>query len=162
MTPFASVRTVNVPRASVVEVQQHLRRVGRDGYEGLGLLVGRQHGETFDVSQAVIPAQKHMRTADGVCVIVEGPELHRLNVWLYREKLTLMAQIHSHPGRAYHSDTDDAYAVATAVGCLSLVVPDFGRRPFDLGDVASYRLDAKARWKSLSRAEVARTIIITD
>jgi proteasome lid subunit RPN8/RPN11 len=162
MTPLSGVTTVAVPRSSVDEIQAHLRRVGRDGYEGLGLLVGRQDGERFEVTQAVIPAQRHRRTSDGVCVIVEGPELHRLNVWLYRKKLTLVAQIHSHPGRAYHSDTDDAYAVATTVGCLSLVVPDFARRPFELRDVASYRLDAKARWKPLSRAEVARTITITD
>ncbi len=162
MTGLAAVTTVTVPRACVEEIQSHLRHVGTAGYEGLGLWVGHQDGERFEVTQAVIPNQKHRRTPDGVSVIVEGPELHRLNVWLYREKLTLMAQIHSHPGRAYHSDTDDAYAVATTVGCLSLVVPDFARRAFALRDVASYRLDAKARWRPLSRAEVARTIIITD
>lgn len=162
MTPFAAVRAVTVPRACVEEIQDHLRRVGREGYEGLGLWVGRQAGVRFDVTRAVIPAQKHIRTSDGVCVAVGAEELHRLNVWLYREKLTLMAQVHSHPGRAYHSDTDDAYAVATAVGCLSLVVPDFARRPFGLGEAASYRLDAKARWRSLSRADVERMITITD
>lgn len=95
-----------------------------------------------------------------MCVVTGPEELHRINVWLYREKLTLMAQIHSHPGRAYHSSTDDEYAVATTVGCLSLVVPDYARAPFDLVRTASYRLDATGVWRPLSAAQAQRLIVI--
>jgi hypothetical protein len=95
--------------------------------------------------------------------VVTGPEeLHRINVWLYRQKLALIAQIHSHPGRAYHSSTDDGYAIATTVGCLSLVVPDFARAPFDLRNVASYRLDGRGVWRALTTGQVAQMISIKD
>ena len=160
--PLADVTTLCVPRDCVAEVHAHMRRVGRDGSEGLGLWVGRQDGVRFDVTRAVIPAQRHIRTGDGVCVVTDADELHRINVWLYRERLTLIAQIHSHPGRAYHSDTDDAYAIATTVGCFSLVVPDFAAAPFDLARVATYRLDARGTWKGLSAAQVRLAIMITD
>lgn len=154
------VLTVLVPRACANQVHAHLRKVGRDGYEGLGIWVGRQEGRSFRVLQAVIPVQQHIRTPDGVCVIMGPEELHRINVWLYKQGLSLIAQIHSHPGRAYHSSTDDAYAVATTVGCFSLVVPNYAREPFDIGRLASYRLDAGGTWRALTPDQAERMIRI--
>lgn len=162
MTTLAEVRQIEIPRACVDTTQNHLRNVGRAGHEGLALWVGRQEGTRFRVQHALIPAQRHVRTEDGVCVCIGPEELHRINVRLFREEMVLVGQVHSHPGRAYHSGTDDAFAVATAVGSLSLVVPDFAARPFALAEVAAYRLDARARWAPLSRAELARLVTITD
>ncbi|WP_245320086.1 hypothetical protein [Bradyrhizobium sp. LMTR 3] len=79
-----------------------------------------------------------------------------------RVQLALVAQIHSHPGRAYHSSTDDAYAIATTVGCLSLVIPDVARAPFDLANIASYRLDRAGVWRALTVGQVSRMISIKD
>ena len=159
---LADVRRVLVPTACAQAVEAHLRAVGRKGFEGMALWAGTQDGEIFRVSVTVIPDQRHIRNADGVCVIVDGDALHRLNVRFYKEGLTLMGQIHSHPGRAYHSDTDDAYAIATAVGCLSLVVPDFARAPFTIAGSASYRLDEQARWRPLSAREACALIVVGD
>lgn len=159
---LADVRRVLVPIACARAVETHLRAVGRKGYEGMALWVGTQEAETFQVSATVIPDQRHICNADGVCVIVDGDALHHLNVHLYKEGLTLLGQIHSHPGRAYHSDTDDAYAIATAVGCLSLVVPDFARAPFTIASCASYRLDENGRWRPLSARAADALIVVGD
>lgn len=162
MSGLSAVRFVTIPRACADEAQQHMHSVGRDGHEGLALWVGRQDGERFQVEQTWIPAQRHIRTDDGVCVCIGPDELHRINVRLHREKLTLLGQIHSHPGRAYHSDADDAYAIATAVGSLSLVVPDYAVRPFALTDIAAYRLEARARWARVPRSALLQLLTITD
>jgi hypothetical protein len=162
VTRLADVERVLVKRRDAQLVHRHLRDVGRQGYEGLGLWVGRQLGSVFEVDQAVIPAQRHIRTADGVCVITDAEELHRINVWLYRNGLTMIAQIHSHPGRAYHSSTDDKFAVATTVGCFSLVVPDFATGPFEIGRLASYRLNSSGSWRELPPSRAAETILIKD
>lgn len=154
----ADVSEVVVPRSCIDDTYAHLRCAGLGGNEGLALWVGRQEGGRFSVTQAFIPKQRHIRTQDGVCVMLEADELHRMNVWLFKERLTLMAQVHSHPGRAYHSGTDDAYAVATTVGCLSIVVPDFASAPFDISRLATYRLDARARWIGVPPAEARRLI----
>jgi len=160
MNRIAEVNIVRVPQRCIDHVQNHLRAVGGQGFEGLGLWVGKQFGSTFVVEDAIIPAQQHIRTEDGVCVITGHEELHRINVWLYRHGLAMIAQIHSHPGRAYHSSTDDQYAVATTVGCLSLVVPDFARDAFAVERVASYRLDARGSWKALSATQARQLILI--
>ncbi|WP_071074436.1 Mov34/MPN/PAD-1 family protein [Mesorhizobium sp. LCM 4577] len=162
MTALKDVATVALPQLCVSKIQAHLRAVGQQGYEGMALWAGVQRERHFEVTEAIIPQQRHIRTSDGVCVIVPAEELHRLNVLLYKRNLKLLAQVHSHPGRAYHSTTDDAYAVATTVGCLSLVVPNFAREAFDLTRVAAYRLDSEANWAELSSAALARLITITS
>jgi len=160
MSRLSDISIIRVPQKCADDVHFHLRSVGRRSYEGLGLWVGRSSGQIFHVEQAVIPEQEHVRTDDGVCVVTRATELHRINVWLYRNSLTLIAQIHSHPGRAYHSSTDDQYAVATTVGCVSLVVPNFANGPFVVDRIAAYRLNASGLWQPLSASQAAKLILI--
>ena len=162
MSGLVGVRSVVVPRSAIDETHAHLAHMGRKGLEGLALWAGVHNGADFHVHHAVIPQQQGIRTPEGVCVAIAAPELHRLNVWLFRNKLRLIAQIHSHPTDAYHSDTDDEYAIATAVGCLSLVVPDFAAEPFSLPRCAIYRLSAAGRWEELTLQQVASLITIVE
>ena len=53
--------------------------------------------------------------------------------------------MHSHPSDAYHSETDDAYPIATLEGSLSIVLPFFGRDGWESRDIAAYRLEQN-RW----------------
>lgn len=39
----------------------------------------------------------------------------------------IVAQIHTHPGRAFHSEADAAWAIVRHTGALSLVLPTFAR-----------------------------------
>jgi hypothetical protein len=156
---FLDVRQIRVPIGVVHEVHAHLRHVGRLGLEGVAFWAGRQEGVIFEVTDPVIPTQRTGRTADGgLAVIVDGEALFRMNVWLHRHQLTLIAQVHSHPGDAYHSDTDDAYAIQTRVGGLSIVVPDFAHAPFSLQTVAVHRLTPGGVWQLLSPTDVLTLI----
>jgi hypothetical protein len=136
--------------------------VGQQGFEGFALWAGVREGALFHVRQTLIPAQRALRTASGVCVAVDADELHRLNIWLFEQHMLLIAQLHSHPGAAYHSDTDDMFPIATTVGCLSLVVPDFARQPFTLDRCAVYRLMPGGRWIGFAPADVLRLITIVE
>ncbi|MBY5543665.1 hypothetical protein HFO60_27255 [Rhizobium leguminosarum] len=147
---------------AVNHVHEHLAEVGRSGYEGLGLWVGTVAAEIATVERALIPQQRCFRSAAGVGVHVDGAELHRINKWLFDNGLRILAQIHSHPTDAYHSDTDDEYALATAVGSLSLVVPDFATGPTDLSQTAVYRLNKAGKWMAVPHAAVNRLIEIVD
>lgn len=44
----------------------------------------------------------------------------------------IRAQVHTHPGRAFHSDTDDAWPILHLEGFLSLVIPNFAQGPVTL------------------------------
>lgn len=161
MTGLLHVSKVHLTRQLIDEAMAHLRRVGKQGGEGFAVWAGTLNGTEFDVTNTIIPAQRAVRSRDGVCVIVEPRALHDLNVWLYEHQRILLAQIHSHPGEAYHSGTDDDFPVATIVGGFSLVVPDFAVRPFQLDTTAVYRLSPAATWVELGITEVRNLFYIT-
>ena len=68
-----------------------------------------------------IPQQDSYRTENGLLVRIQGPALHQLNRSLYESGETLGVQIHAHPTDAYHSETDDAFPIVTALGGISIV-----------------------------------------
>jgi hypothetical protein len=153
---------VTLPKTLAEATRDHLRYMGRRGFEGFVLWAGELDGKAFRVTHTVVPEQHAVKTDDGVYVQVKADELHRLNVWLYESRRLLLAQIHSHPTDAYHSETDDAYPIAVTAGCFSLVVPDFAVRPFSFGDCAVYRLSTGGLWEELSSKQVSETFSIVE
>jgi hypothetical protein len=160
MTDFAAIESVRIPKTVVDQGQLFLRKAGAAGCEGMVLWIGRPADKTFHVTDLLIPRQKGIKTKDGVCVVVEGEEMHRINMGLFESGLRLIAQVHSHPTHAYHSDTDDRYAIATTTGCFSLVVPDFAVRSFSLAECATYRLRKTGEWSEVPPERVRSTLII--
>lgn len=120
---------------------------------------GRRH---LPVRTVTAPEQRAIRTGGGVCVVLEGAALHRLNVWLHKNGERLIAQVHSHPTEAFHSSMDDDYAVVTAAGSLSLVVPDFASRPFSVSDCAVFRLTANGTWAAVPGKRAASLISLVS
>jgi hypothetical protein len=162
MSGLLNIEVVRVPRRHVLEAHAHLQQVGRQGLEGFALWAGRQDEATFHVEHTIIPAQTGFWLPDGLCVMVDANELHRINVWLYQHTMTLIAQLHSHPTEAYHSTTDNTFPIATTTGCLSLVLPHFARQPFSLVQCAVYRLHPTRGWIELDADQVQRLIRLEE
>jgi hypothetical protein len=140
----------------------HLRAQGTRGQEGLVLWAGVQHGSIVRVESALVPPQIAIRNEEGVCVVVDGQALHKVNVWLFEKRLTLVGQIHSHPGAAYHSATDDAFSIVTALGGVSVVLPEFARHGFDYASSAVYRLVGPGRWLPIKPHCIPHLLRIED
>ncbi|MXY43537.1 MAG: hypothetical protein F4Y50_05705 [Dehalococcoidia bacterium] len=143
------VRRFRVRASAVRETEEAIRSAGEDGYELFAIWSGRRDEDIFDVTEVHILPQVSYRFGDGLCVRIDGAELHRLNVWLYEAQQVVGVQIHSHPGAAYHSETDDTFPIATLDGSLSIVLPFFGRDGFESSDVAAFRLTYD-RWLELA------------
>ena len=65
------------------------------------------------------------------------------------KRLKIVAQVHSHPGRAFHSEVDDEWAIIRHRGALSLVLPQFAAATtasnfFD--EAMTYELSAANEW----------------
>ena len=129
-----------VPEDVRENTERSLRAAGRDGYELFVLWSGRITDDRFAVMAAHVPKQTSSKTRDGLLVTVEGEALHRMNVWLYEHEQMLGAQVHAHPRKAFHSETDDTYPIVTALGGLSLVAANFCRRGLPHRSSAAYRL----------------------
>lgn len=160
MKGFLDLKQIVVPWSAVQEANAHLRAVGHQGLEGFSLWAGKREGDSFVVHKNIVPVQIGHRLASGICVSVGSEELHRINVWLFENEMTLIAQLHSHPTEAYHSDTDDEFPIATTIGSLSIVIPDFARHPFSLNRCAIYRLMPLDGWTFMEMKEAANLITI--
>ena len=64
--------------------------------------------------------------------------------------LGVRVQVHTHPGEAFHSTTDDAYPLIHQAGFLSLVIPDFamGSTGFDSAYLAEIQADGT--WREIA------------
>jgi hypothetical protein len=71
----------------------------------------------------------------------------------------ILAQLHTHGGRAFHSSTDDHYPISSQRGFLSIVVPNFGNDPPGRG-WAFYEHQGGGSWRQLPANEVRRRIIM--
>jgi len=158
MSRLTNVDTIVVPEKCVEKAHAHLQQIGQSEMEGFALWVGHLNDSRFFVKETIIPDQQAIRTPEGLCVTVGSKELHRINVWLYEHDMTLIAQLHSHPTNAYHSDTDDAFPIATAAGSLSLVLPDFAQDKFSVRHCAVYRLLPPDGWVRLTETEANRLL----
>lgn len=154
-----------VLRHLVDRTQELLRGPGAQGFEALVLWAGRRSdGDPgiMEVELALMPRQRAVRGEDGVSVMVDGDALFEMNVMLNERGLRLVAQVHSHPGEPYHSETDDRYSIVTARGGVSIVVPDFARGRFSLDACAVYQLAAGGEWVEVPPAEASALIRISE
>lgn len=160
MSELADVTEVRVPASVILEGYEFMRAAGKAGLEGMVLWLGRQTERAFQVTELFIPQQRGLRTPDGLCAIVDEAELRRLNIYQYRNSLELVAQVHTHPGRAYHSSTDDQYAIATTIGAFSIVVPNFAMLSYPLTQCAVYRLNAIGDWIEVDESVAPNRITV--
>lgn len=69
---------------------------------------------------------------------------------LREKRLRVLAQVHSHPGRAFHSEADDEWAIVRHAGALSLVLPRFAQEATVanfLNLAATYVLSTRNVWE---------------
>jgi|ERR1700722_10754826 len=160
MNGFLSIQNIRVSQEAIDRMMDVFRQRGGLGLEAFALWAGNAEDDIFTVHELIIPAQTGQRLDEGVCVFVGPAELHRINVWLYENQMSLIAQIHTHPDEAYHSETDDAFPIATTVGCVSIVIPNFARQPFSIGRCAVYRLNELKEWEYLDGLRPSNLITI--
>ena len=102
----------------LAQAQEFFEDRGSHGLEGTAMIAG-------PTPRLVVPDQLARRTEYGVSV-----ELTEQGQWELATALgpgeTYVARIHSHPGEAFHSSTDDRNPVITFQGAISIVVPFFG------------------------------------
>ena len=161
MSALAAIKQFVVPATVVEDTDTQLRAAGRDRLETFVLWSGVHENDTFVVRTGHVPRQTAYRLATGLCVRVEGAELHRLNLWLFEHHEQLGVQVHSHPTDAYHSETDDTYPIVAVRGGLSVVVPNFGSDGVRGEGVAWYRLGDDG-WDELAPHEVEELVQFSD
>jgi len=160
MIGFQNIKCFEFKQSCLNEAYSFLKKAGNNSYEAVALFVGKIEDNNAIISEVICPLQESSRSKFGLMYTVDGQELHRINLWLYQNKLKLIAQIHSHPSEAYHSETDDEFPIITTLGGLSIVVPYFAQDPLNHLDWAYYRLFSETCWEELNLTEIEKLIKI--
>ena len=63
--------------------------------------------------------------------------------------LTVVADVHTHPGAADQSGSDRAHPIIARAGHLALIVPNFAAPPVKRETLGIYRYCGGGRWKTV-------------
>jgi hypothetical protein len=160
MNGLTDIEKIIIPQSCIEFTYDAFRKQGEKGFECIGLFVGVINKNAFEIKTAMIPSQTAYKTEYGLNYIVEGDELYRINKWLYENGYTIIAQIHSHPTAAYHSQVDDDFPIMATEGGFSIVIPNFGFDEFSINDWSVNRLMSPKSWVELSSEEVENIFTI--
>lgn len=152
------IQQIHIPRATLDKTFEFLRSYGKQRKEAHALWTGREaEDRTFLIHDVLFPKQHNT----AVTYVVPEDEIHRINVSLNAQGLVAIAQIHTHPGEAFHSGIDDdGSSLLSLSGSLSIVIPDYGfvKEDSDTTDWAVYRYNSSDdRWEEVV-PEVKRTL----
>jgi proteasome lid subunit RPN8/RPN11 len=94
---------------------------------------------------------KHEASAYGVSL--DDAWISRFWLDMADQDLGVRVQVHTHPGEAFHSKTDDAFPLIHEHGFLSLVIPDFAFGPVGFERAYLTEIQADGSWKQVSIRE---------
>jgi proteasome lid subunit RPN8/RPN11 len=120
----------------------------------------RPLGETAQIVEAYVPEQE----AEVDYFRIPPHAMKALMAHLRAQRLVLTAQVHSHPGRAFHSEADKEWAIVRHEGALSVVVPHFGKGIDSenfLASSAAFRLSAEDEWIEIAPDRFADHLRLT-
>jgi proteasome lid subunit RPN8/RPN11 len=153
-TPYPGCRaTICVPQEIWERTLQILRRFGEQASEGLVYWGGVVSAGDLQVTGLYAPGH----TAQGAAVRLTPDESRWLLRRLRERDEKLIAQVHSHPGTAYHSPGDDEHATSFHTGFYSIVVPHYARHAQDIADCATFEFDGSS-FGALGAGETGRRI----
>lgn len=149
------VPIMRVERSLVRESALMLREMSDDRTEAVLLWVGVRNDAHARVKRIVVPeftsTWRHFEVSLDVRIALAGT--------LAAEGEMVLAQLHTHPGPAFHSRADDRFALPRHTGAISIVVPDFAADWHgDLEDVSVNVHRGAGVWRELADWEVSSVI----
>jgi proteasome lid subunit RPN8/RPN11 len=146
------------PSSCIESTLECLLDAGAREQECVVLWLGKRNASAFDVLRCYRPIQ--IAKADQFYIPPEG--MTALQTEMRSERLMVAAQVHSHPGRAFHSQADDAWAIVRHEGALSLVVPRFASDTTIenfLIQTKVFQFSSRATWDEVPQFQVTKTCL---
>lgn len=147
-----ALHKIRIPLYVLNESQTNLKNHGSQGHEGMVLWTGVKSDHEAIVRSCIHPRQ----ICTAVSYDIPLDESQALNIILANKKEVILAQVHSHPGAAFHSSRDDAMPFTYTVGFFSLVIPNFCNGNIEnLSDIRIWEHMGFGTWRELSQSDIA-------
>lgn len=123
-----------------------LDRRGQRTHEAGAFLLGTTHAGRREVEQIVFYDELDPRAyATGVCVL-HADAFAKLWAICRERGLSVVADVHTHPGAGFQSDSDRTNPMVARKGHIALIVPDFGRWPINPKRMGIYEYGGDHAW----------------
>jgi hypothetical protein len=131
-----------------------LRRRGRGATRESGafLLGRRTEGGPSRITSYILYDDLDPRSLDTGIVTFDGRYFGELWAICRKHSLTVVADVHVHPGGSGQSRSDQVHPMIAEAGHLALILPDFARSPVKRDRVGIYRYLGREQWESVPPA----------
>lgn len=154
---FVPLHLLIIPSFCIDFTELQLRQAGERGKEKFVVWAGSLVGHTGFVSTILIPQNEEDSSFIPPNVSASAHEA------LDERDLIPIAQVHSHPGRAFLSPIDQQNPFFMCKGFLSVVIPNFGFvNMMDLTNWKVYEYVSVGKWSEFSPSMLAQRIVIDD
>ena len=146
-----------VSSAIVQRTLTPLQAAGALQKECVVLWLGRREGNSIRIMEAIVPVHK----AASDQFVIPRTSILSLVETVGSRGMQIVAQVHSHPREAFHSQVDDDWAIVRHVGALSLVLPWFARKTTPetfFKHAVVFSLSPQNTWDHLSPSEASLAI----
>lgn len=97
--------------------------------------------------------------ATGACVL-HGDAFAKLWALCREKKLTVVADVHTHPGAATQSPTDKANPMVARTGHVAIIVPNYATRPLP-SRLGVYEYRGEHQWRDHSASDARASFFYT-
>ena len=99
--------------------------------------------------EKILEVEHPRHRAHAMAFDLDSAWLNSFWVQLANTERGIRVQVHTHPGKAFHSPVDDAFPVVHTPGFLSLVIPNFGLGPVGFENAYLTEIGVDGRWREV-------------
>lgn len=127
-------------------IVRELQRRGENWHEAGVFLIGRERRGRYEVADVVFYDELDAGAySTGVCVL-QGPAFAKLWAMCREQRMTVVADVHTHPGVAFQSESDRTNPMVARAGHVAIIVPNFAARTPRATELGVYEYRGNHEW----------------
>ncbi len=143
---------LSCPTALWERIMAELRRRGGQRHESGAFLLGMERGARRGALDVVFYDDLDPRAYEsGVCIL-KANAFSKLWALCRARNMTVVADIHTHPGVAFQSEADRMNPMVARAGHIAVIVPNFAAAPVDCEQLGIFEYQGEHRWADKANA----------
>jgi proteasome lid subunit RPN8/RPN11 len=132
------------------QIVAELERRGGHRHEAGVFLLGIERNGRREVSGAIFYDELDPHAYDTGACVLHGDAFAKLWALCREKKLTVVADVHTHPGVALQSHSDKENPMVARAGHIAIIIPNFARWPVPADCLGIYQYRGEHIWNDLS------------
>ena len=120
--------------------------------ESGAFLLGHRNGQRTRITDFVLYDDLDPHCLDTGIVRFDGRYFGKIWELCKTRGLTVVADVHVHPGGSQQSESDRTHPMISSKGHLALILPHFATSPLSKREIGIYRYQGAKRWQTVKPA----------